>query len=84
MTKKLNNKRAWTKEEDDTIRRLYPTHLQKQIASVLNRPEGSVATRISTLGLISKTKQTARAKGAIVRPCAGVLIHYSTFTRRAK
>jgi hypothetical protein len=46
--------RAWTKEDDDTLRAMYATHTRQQIGVVLGRREAQVRSRCWTLGLNTK------------------------------
>lgn len=76
---KLNNRRAWTPEEDVVLKSMHATNQLKDIAVVLHRPAGSVATRAAALGL-SKHRDNMKPSeksniGTVVRPADGVLIH---------
>ncbi|HEY6019194.1 MAG TPA: hypothetical protein VIY48_04625 [Candidatus Paceibacterota bacterium] len=74
--------KPWTPEEDAELTRLSKTLLQKEIAHIMGRPKGSVASRMARLGL-SREKDNANNRiGTIVRPRPGVLIHYGHFNEK--
>lgn len=45
-------KRRWTPEQDDTLRRMYPTHTAAQIGEALGVPVWRVVNRVGVLGLV--------------------------------
>jgi len=86
MTKRNNGGGVpFTPEEDDAIRKLYGSKTVngnpmrvKDIARKLGRKEASVSTRITDLGLRRPADDCVESRiGTIVRPRAGVLIHYA-------
>jgi hypothetical protein len=52
MTAKGNPQRAWTPEEEASLRKLYATHTARQIAELLGRSKASIKNRIHKLGLV--------------------------------
>ena len=53
--------RRWTPEEDRVLRELYFDHFASEIAKIVGRPEHSVYSRASVLGLKSSPEKLSRA-----------------------
>ncbi len=51
MQKMWSNRKGWTDDEIEKLRKLYPTMTAKTLASTLNRTESAVATKIRKLGI---------------------------------
>lgn len=75
--KAANGRRAWSPEEDETIRKMFETHSYVEIATALGRHKGSIGVRASQLGLKKPERMLESKVGTIVHPQPGVLIHYA-------
>ena len=51
----------WTKEEKETLIRLYPTHFAGEIAVILGKSKSSVYGQVLRLGLLAPKEKLARA-----------------------
>jgi hypothetical protein len=79
MSSQRIKKRFWTEPEDEVIRRMFADHFSyKAIATALDRPLGSVSSRISALGLAVADEQT-NTRGTTLRPQPGVTVHYGNY-----
>lgn len=64
MTAKGNSQRAWTPEEEASLRKLYATHTARQIGELLGRSKASIKNRIHKLGLVCGKNPGRFAPGA--------------------
>ena len=53
--------RAWTKEEDDLLIKMYPTSFAGEIRDILGRSLSSIYCRVSILGMKSSPEKIRRA-----------------------
>lgn len=75
--------KPWTPEEDAELMRLSKTMMQKEVAEVMGRPKGSIASRMARLDLHRQKEEAAKSRiGTIIRPREGVLVHYGKFTEK--
>jgi len=76
--KAKNGRRAWTKAEDNTLRKLYATTSIKELAAKLNRPVGSICSRVDRLCLVKpQIGMDDNRLGDILHPHPGVTLHLS-------
>lgn len=71
--------RAWSPEEDKLLRDLLkeePAPTYKELAAKINRPLGSIASRIESLGLSKRKRAQVRdCRGVTFSPRPGVIVH---------
>lgn len=78
---KLHPTKRWTEDEDIELARLYQDCRKPyaEIAKLMNRPLGSIGSRLQSLGLQRNKTTETESRGIITHPQPGVTVHLASY-----